>query len=156
MENTKHNSSGFTLIEVMITAAIIGILAAVAFPSYVEQVKKAKRSDGYDFLLSCAAEQARFYTTNSPPSYFNSSTAQSNNSCGWDGTNFTSKETHYNLTIANTNCTTGQSIWCFNLTATAVDAMADDSKCATFTIDHRGVKTSTNSAAADSTSFCWK
>jgi type IV pilus assembly protein PilE len=48
---------GFTLLEVMITVAIIGILAAVAYPAYLDQMRKARRAQAQATLLNIAARQ---------------------------------------------------------------------------------------------------
>lgn len=56
--------SGFTLIEVMIVVAIIGILAAVAYPSYQESVRKSARADAQADLMELAQISERFFTTN--------------------------------------------------------------------------------------------
>lgn len=60
----KKYIRGFTLIELMITVAIIGILASIAYPAYQDSVRKARRSDGHAFLLDAMARQERFYTEN--------------------------------------------------------------------------------------------
>lgn len=57
-------SRGFTLIEVMITVAIVGILAAVALPSYREQVDKSRRAEARGQLLETAQFMQRFYSQN--------------------------------------------------------------------------------------------
>lgn len=57
-----NKSAGFTLIELMIAVAILGILATVAFPSYQDHVRKSKRSDGQAALMDIMAKQERYYT----------------------------------------------------------------------------------------------
>ncbi|MEL0586205.1 MAG: type IV pilin protein [Candidatus Thiodiazotropha sp. (ex. Lucinoma kazani)] len=49
-----HKQRGFTLIELMIVVAIVGILAAIAYPSYVDSVRKGRRNDGMNALLDAA------------------------------------------------------------------------------------------------------
>lgn len=56
--------SGFTLIELMITVAVIGILAAIAFPSYQDSIRKSSRADGKNALTQAAANMERYYTEN--------------------------------------------------------------------------------------------
>ena len=51
---------GFTLIELMIVVAIVGILAAVAYPSYTQYVVKANRSAAQTFMLEVASKQERY------------------------------------------------------------------------------------------------
>ncbi len=55
---------GFTLIELMITVAIIGILAAIAYPSYQDSVLKGRRAEGRTALLNLLQQQERYYTQN--------------------------------------------------------------------------------------------
>ena len=58
----SHKSRGFTLIELMITIAIVGILAAVALPSYTKYVQRANRADARSTLLAAAQRMEQNYT----------------------------------------------------------------------------------------------
>lgn len=62
----KRTSSGFSLIELMIVVAIIGILAGVAYPSYTNSILKGKRAEARTALMELMQQQERFMTqTNS-------------------------------------------------------------------------------------------
>jgi type IV pilus assembly protein PilE len=52
---------GFTLIELMIVVAIVGILAAVAYPSYLEHIKKARRAEAKALLIQIGNREQQFY-----------------------------------------------------------------------------------------------
>ena len=54
---SRNRVRGFTLIELMIAVAIIGILVAVAYPSYQGQVRKANRAAAQQFMLDVAMRE---------------------------------------------------------------------------------------------------
>ena len=56
-------NSGFTLIELMIAVAIVGILVKIALPSYSSYVQYSRRVEAINGLLDAASREARFYTT---------------------------------------------------------------------------------------------
>ena len=162
----KLRISGFTLLELMIVVAVIGILAAIAFPSYQNSVQKARRGDAQETLLECAAAQARYFTKSTPSSYMDgtgttagSRSARVEEVCGWNGTKYISQEGFYDLTIDVTDCgNAGGPYWCFVLTASAptTSPQDKDTDCDEFTLDDKGNRTAVDTSDADKTDQCWR
>lgn len=55
-----RSHSGFTLLELMITVAVVGILAAVAYPSYTDYIRKGKRGTAQAALMELASKQQTY------------------------------------------------------------------------------------------------
>lgn len=126
---SKIKSAGFTLIELMIVVAIVGIIAAVAYPAYQDQVRKAKRSDGQAKILDAMARQERYFSEN------NTYTVTMTN-LGYAADPVPSDEGHYNIDgVACTGKTIAQ---CVILTADAQGSQADDGD---LTLDSTNTKT---------------
>lgn len=134
---------GFTLIELMIAIAIIGILAAVAYPSFQDSIRKSRRSDAWSLLQNAALAQEKYRTSNA--SYASAVTSLSG-ACPTSGS-CTSPSGYYTLSI-ETPTATG-----FTLVATAAagTSQASDSGCTAIRL--------VQSAAAGQTftpATCWK
>lgn len=61
--NAKYRS-GITLIELLIVVVIVGILAAIAYPRYLEQVRTSRRADAQQALMSLASAMERYHSQN--------------------------------------------------------------------------------------------
>jgi type IV pilus assembly protein PilE len=122
---------GITLMELMIVVVIIGILTAMAYPSYRQYVAKAKRNEAKSALLQIATLQERFYLSNGTYT-----TAMTKLGFPVDA-NFMTASSSY---VVNVTAATPAS---FSATATYQKGDAEAGKCATFSIDGVGSKTST-------------
>lgn len=131
----KQQQLGFTLIELMVVVAILGILAAIAYPSYTEYVIKTRRSAGAACLLEMAQFMERYYTTN----------------MGYTGAALPStacvQETaeHYGYALA-----AGGTVSTYSISATPNGAQAStDGMCGTLTLNQAGVKSVSGTAGTD-------
>jgi type IV pilus assembly protein PilE len=120
----SHRNSGFTLVELIMVIAVIGILMAIAIPSYNSSTTKARRADGQTALMDVMVRQERFYTEN------NTYTTNLADLPAQD----TSPEGHYTITAAG--CGAGIAS-CVILTATPGAAQAGDGA---LTLNSRGQK----------------
>ena len=125
---------GFSLIEMMIVVVLISILSAIAYPSYLKQVEKSRRSDGQAKLLKVMGDQERYY------SQYNMYTTDINNDLNYDPTMpVLSEHGYYSITAAA--CSSGLPLTnCVKLTASPA---ADGPQRGTqnMTLDSRDRKT---------------
>lgn len=137
----RNKYSGVTLIELMIVVVVVGILAAIAVPSYRNYVMRSQRSDATAALLRLAAAQEKFYlqnntyTTDVTPAGLNlTATAPLNSEHGW-----------YTVTVTAADATG------FTATAATVTGggQASDTHCASFSINETGQRGASNTD-------CWR
>lgn len=136
----QQRQTGFTLIELVIAVAIVGILASFAVNSYQSSVMKSRRTDAKVMLTTLAQKQERYYTQHmafatSLDDLVGSSSLESDKG-------------YYDITLSGTATT-------FTLTASAKGNQANDVACAALSISHTGVEAAVNTSAADSTDICW-
>ncbi|MDO9139673.1 MAG: type IV pilin protein [Methylobacter sp.] len=127
--------SGFTLIELMITVAIIGILSTIAYPAYTDYVIRAKRSDGKAALLQVQLAQEKWRANNT-----------TYGTLANIGVAATSPDGHYTVAVSGNTATA------YTATATPASPFVD-AKCGALGINQAGDKTVSGSglSAAD----CW-
>jgi len=129
-------SDGFTLIELMIVVAIVGILAAIAYPSYQESTAKSRRADAKSALLGLSTAMERFYTENN---FTYIGAASAGDGSAPDKTLYPSEAPldgntkYYDLQITDEEAST------YTLTAIPKGAMSGD-RCGNLTLSSAGVR----------------
>jgi type IV pilus assembly protein PilE len=127
----RRKVNGFTLIELMIVVAIVGVLAAIAIPSYQNYVMQSRRSEAQATMMSLALNEEKYRANNS---------AYADHTVVAIGV---ANSTYYTFTIvASANA--------YTISATPQGAQAGDS-CGILTLDQAGSKGQTGSATQ-----CWK
>ena len=134
----KKNSRGFTLIELMITVAIVGILAAIAYPSYVDQIRKGRRADAQAALMNLASRQQQMLLDTRS---YGATLAALNVGVPASVTNF------YTIAVDAPAPTAAAPVPTFTVTATPSGPQVPD-RCGAMVINQTGAKTAASAS-------CW-
>lgn len=165
---SRQKDQGFTLIELMITVVILGILSAITVPSYMAYVQKSKRTDAKVELLKVAQLQESYYVQNlSYAKQLNGASASGGLSMS--AATLTTENGYYSVTMSATDsgggtCAGNNTDPCVSYAIKAVPkstgGQASDSSCQEFLITNTGArfaKSGTDSAYTnDSRDSCWK
>jgi type IV pilus assembly protein PilE len=138
---------GFTLIELMITVAIIAILGAIAYPSYAEYVRRSQRAQARTVLLDAAQFMQRFYSANDRYDQNRAGTAVALPAGSQTSPPGGGGAARYNISLQAVSATD------YTLQAVPTAANAGD-PCGTLTLTSTGVRgrTGTGLTVAE----CWK
>lgn len=147
-----RQGAGFTLMDLLIAVAIVGILAAIAFPSYTNAVVKTKRRAAQVCLASFATHMERFYTTNLRYDQTVAGVAMNttalralNLECA--STRNTGADYSYGFAADSPTAST------YSLVATPAGRQATkDARCGELSVNQAGVRSVTG---ADGTTKCW-
>jgi len=132
-----NKATGFTMIELMIVVAIVGILMAISVPAYQGYVMRSHRTDAHSSLLDIAARQERFVAQN--PAGYTDEIVDDLNMASANST-----EGYYTLTVTSAPCADFAN--CYTIVATAAGNQANDTDCPSI---------SYNSAGTKSPAACW-
>ncbi|MCG7601897.1 type IV pilin protein [Halomonas sp. McH1-25] len=130
----RGREGGFTLIELMIVVVIIGILAAIAYPSYTRYVQESRRTDAQAMLVEIAGQLERCYTTQN---------SYQGGAC--PSGELSSEERYYTVKIVSSAAQ-------YTLTASPQNAQLGDA-CGNFTLDQTGARGFTGTSGSQDE--CW-
>lgn len=139
MKTTRPTQHGFTLIEVMIVVAVIGILSAIAFPSYTAYVMRSHRAEAKNYLQSVAQRLEQNYTLSGRYNALQNGDPISNATTFIANTGFgtvpAGGAARYNISFAQGQPTAGT----FVLQAVPTGAQANDT-CGTLLLNSQNIK----------------
>ncbi|MER2494185.1 type IV pilin protein [Catenovulum sediminis] len=142
-----YKVQGLTLVELMISVAIVGILAAVAYPAYVDHYSQSYRSDVMRELVKVINKQEAYYADQM--TYTADMTE-----LGYPNDPYIAENEMFTIDIVEAQ---GLDLTQeYTVTATAVTAQKNnDPECASLSINHLGEKSAEDKDGNDSTSLCW-
>jgi type IV pilus assembly protein PilE len=136
--------SGFTLIELMVTVAIVAILATIATESYTSQVQRSRRTDARSALLDLAGREEKLFSTTNA---YTNSLATLGYSSAIVGS------AYYSVAVLSPDPLQPAATFpTYSITATPINSQVADTQCQTLSVNQTGLQSSTGPAT---TATCW-
>lgn len=148
----KH-TRGFTLMELMIVVAVIGILAAIALPIYSSSVVKSRRSSAQSALLDLSSREERYFAANNA---YTADLAALGYGVTSGATSMPAPDSksHYYDVMAPTMTSTNGTNSGYTLKAVPATSQVKDLTCYTFTYNNFGVRGNVDPSGGPLTA-CW-
>ena len=146
----RISSRGFTLIELMITVAIVAILASIATAAYTSQVQKSRRTDARSALLDLAGREEKLFSTSNAYSDLPSDLGYG--PVGGPGWPITVGSGYYQVTVLTPDPNQGGAAGTYLITANSFGMQVNDSACTSLSVNQLGAQTSTGTGTA---ATCW-
>ncbi len=137
-----YRKTGFSLIELLVTVVLLGIMASLAIPAYTAYVQAARRADARLALVQVSSQLEKFYSDN---------LGYTSNLGALGFVSAYSPERHYTISVA------GVSNSGYRVVATAVadGKQGGDVSCTSFSLDSSGRQAALDADGADATDECW-
>lgn len=148
----RRRAAGFSLVELMVSVLIVGILASIALPAYNSQIRKSRRTEARTAVLDLAGREERFMAAN------NTYTADPA-ALGYAAFDVPVSNGYYKLdTPTNISGGTVDTPATFTLSVTPVTGKGQDKDkdCAQFLVTQTGLRSAKDSGGGDTTDTCWK
>jgi type IV pilus assembly protein PilE len=142
----RHSNAGFTLIEIMIVVVVLALLAAVALPSFLDSLRKSRRTEAFTALSAVQQAQERWRSNN----------ATYSNSLANLGLDALATGNRYAVTLSGTSAT-GYTVSAVAVTGTS---QAADTACSTLAVQVTEAQITyagcnSNSCSFAATNVCW-
>jgi type IV pilus assembly protein PilE len=156
----RKYSGGMTLMELMIVVVIASILVSIAVPSYMSQMRRGRRVEAKTAVLDLAGREERYFSTSATGANYSQTAAD----LGYTALPAALPSGYYTLSVcavgpgmAGACPPSAQTAPGFAVTATPVagTTQANDTQCASFSVDNTGRQWATDSAGNDNTVYCW-
>jgi type IV pilus assembly protein PilE len=136
----RANLAGFTLIELMVTVAVVAILGTIAMTSYTSQIQKSRRTDARSAIMDLAGREEKLFSTTNAYSATPSD-------LGYVGVwPIAVGSNYYQVTVTIPTPTS------YLIKADAINSQAGDTTCASLSVDQLGTQASIPAANATT---CW-
>lgn len=142
--DARHSQNGFTLVEMLVVIAIVGILAMVVYPSYISTGLQSYRTEAQRELVRLANLQEQYFADQRQ--YDTDLTK-----LGLSASPFITESKRFQISVVALTTIDVD----FELRAIAIQGQQADTQCVLLTLNHLGEKGAQSAGGVDTTDECW-